>query len=168
MRSGGVVLVGVAVVLGLAGCVSAGPQASDSSGSSGESDVATEGNSWEMPLLSTDSSLLNSDSAYSILFERVGAGAQEYSLPPLGDAVDQLFLAIGCDRNTPYEVAIVSGDTVVDRTWASNCASERGTPASTYLTSSLKGDLSSLTLRVTVDDGARFSVSAFEAASSGD
>ncbi|MBH0053764.1 MULTISPECIES: hypothetical protein [unclassified Salinibacterium] len=168
MRSCEVALIGIAVVFGLAGCVSAEPHAAESSGQSGESGVVTEGSKWEMPLLSADSNFLNPDSPYSVLFEQVDSGSHEYSLPPLGDSVDQLFLAIGCDRSTPYEVALVSGETVVDSTWASNCASERGTPASTYLTSSLEGDLSTLTLRVTVDDGARFSVSVFEAASAAD
>ncbi|QYH35758.1 hypothetical protein [Salinibacterium sp. M195] len=148
--------------------MSTAPETSEPQGQQGESGAAAEEGGWEMPLLSADSSFLNPESPYSVLFEQVDSGAHEYSLPPLGDSVEQLFLAIGCDRNTPYEVAVVSGETVVDRTWASNCASERGKPASTYLTSSLEGDLSSLTLRVTVDEGARFSVSVFEAANASD
>lgn len=162
MRICGVALVGIAVVLGLAGCVPAEPQASESSGSSGSSSDAGES---RMPFLSADPGMQRSGFNDAILFEQVDVGAHEYSLPPLSDSVDQLFLAIGCDRPSEFELFIVSDGEIVDGVQANDCASERGTAAMTSITEPFDADPSTLKLRVTVDDGVWFSVSVFEAGS---
>ncbi|CAO1652562.1 hypothetical protein I6E81_03760 [Salinibacterium sp. NG22] len=157
MRMCGVALVGVAVVLGLSGCVSAEPQVSESSESSGDAGES------RMPLLSADPGMQRSGFSEAILFEQVDVGAHEYSLPPLSDSVDQLFLAIGCDRTSEFELFLVSDGEVVDGVQANDCASERGTAAMTSITEPFDADPSTLKLRVTVDDGVWFSVSVFEA-----
>lgn len=125
-----------------------------------------DADSLRMPFLSEGSGFQRSSFKDSILFEQVDVGPHEYSLPAVSDSVDQLFLAIGCDRSSEFEVVILSDGEVIDGMESSDCLSERGTPASTSITSSLDVDLSTLTLRVAVDDGVGFSVSVFEAGSS--
>lgn len=118
-----------------------------------------------MPLLSADPGIQRSTFKDSILFEQVDVGANEYSLPRLSDSVDQLFLAIGCDRNSEFELVVISDGVAIDGMGASDCLSERGTPAVTSITEPLDVDPSTLKLRVVVDDGVWFSVSVFEAGS---
>jgi hypothetical protein len=118
-----------------------------------------------MPFLSAAPGFQRSTFKDSVLFEQVDVGEHEYSLPPLSDSANRLFLAIGCDRRSEFELVVISDGVVIDGMGASDCLSERGTPASTSITSPLDVDLSTLKLRVTVDDGVWFSVSVFEAGS---
>jgi len=99
----------------------------------------------------------------NVLFEKAGIGPNEYALPALATGSDQLLLAIFCDEESAYEVAVVSDGETIDRTWAEICGNPSAPGLATYITAPITADSSSLSVKVTVDRGVSFRVSVFEA-----
>lgn len=91
----------------------------------------------------------------AVLVEDRGNGPKAASLPPL-DAGDRLVLALFCDSASPYEIALLSGETVLDKTWAADCATGGIT---TYTTAPLAAAVAAPTVSIRVDADTSFGFS---------
>jgi hypothetical protein len=100
----------------------------------------------------------------AFLFEDAGFASTTYPLPPLNHASDQLELAIFCDQPSEYEVALLSGGEVIDRTWGDDCS---GPDLVIYRTAPFTTDGSALEVAVTVDDATPFRLTVLEVAENG-
>ncbi len=90
------------------------------------------------------------------LFESAASGPTSFDLPALSGTEVSLVLAIFCDAQTNYEVAIVRDNRIVDRTWGDNCP-QSGIVL--YTTAPISGRLSDLQVEVTVKPNTSFRVS---------
>ena len=96
------------------------------------------------------------------LAEGAATATEEFPIADEVEGATSLILAIFCDADSPYEIAVMQDADVIDRTWGPQC------PRSgivLYTTTPLTIPTSELTLRATVDDGTPYRLSVAAVAS---
>ncbi|WP_415131237.1 hypothetical protein [Microbacterium sp.] len=90
------------------------------------------------------------------LAEGAATTTEEFPLTDAAEDTTSLILAIFCDADSPYEIAVLRDADVIDRTWGTQC------PRSGivfYTTASLTIAADGMSVRATVDEGTPYRLS---------
>ncbi|KZE89528.1 hypothetical protein [Microbacterium sp. TNHR37B] len=90
------------------------------------------------------------------LAEGAATATEEFPLADVALDTTSLILAIFCDADSPYEIAVMRGTDVIDRTWGAQCPRDG---IVFYTTASLAIASDGLSVRATVDDGTPYRLS---------